>query len=127
MKEYRHLVCGRPQSCANKTVDQARGTGFAMFASGERMFGVNVLEAALLVVGASGTAAIVLFSGEALLYISVAIGAALLLAYALSAFVSGNSQGLVPIWALLYPLGYYFLSFPREHSIFTLDRAFVAI
>jgi hypothetical protein len=98
-----------------------------MFTSGMRIFGVNVLETGLLVVGACFTAAIVLASSNALLYSGVAIGTTLLLAYALRAVTSGNSQALIPIWALLYPLAYYFFSFPREHPIFTLDRAFVAI
>jgi hypothetical protein len=81
----------------------------------------------LLVIGASVTTAIVLFSDNPLLYSSVAIGAALLLGYALSAVMNGNSQGLVSIWALFYPLAYYYLSFPQDHPIFTLDRALVAI
>jgi len=98
-----------------------------MFASGVRVLGVSVPEAGLLVVGACLTATLVLVSDNPLLYSSVAIGSALLLGYALSAVASGNSQGLVLIWVLLYPLGYYFLSFPQEHSVFTLDRAFVAI
>jgi O-antigen ligase len=111
----------------NVAFGQARGTESTMFASGVRVLGVSVLEGGLLVVGACLTAALVLVSDKPLLYSGAAIGAALLLAYALSAVSSGNSQGLVLIWVLLYPLGYYYLSFPQEHSIFTLDRAFVAI
>ncbi len=120
-------VAANSRAQTYEAVHKPREIEFAMFTSGARMLGGNVLEATLLMVGACGTAAIVLFAEKALLYVGLAVGAALLLAYALSAFVSGNSQGLIPVWVLLYPLGYYFLSFPREHPIVTLDRAFVAI
>jgi len=87
----------------------------------------KLMNLGLLISGACATAALVLISNRALLYIGATLGVAVLLTYVLAAFVSGNSQGLVPIWALLYPLGYYFLSFPMDHPIFTFDRAFVAV
>jgi hypothetical protein len=34
---------------------------------------------------------------------------------------------VIPIWVALYPYCYYFLSFPAERSIFTVDRAFVLL
>lgn len=39
----------------------------------------------------------------------------------------GRSDFVVMGWVLIFPLGYYFLSFPREHPIITLDRVFLGI
>ena len=39
----------------------------------------------------------------------------------------GRSDFVVMGWVLIFPLGYYFLSFPREHPLITLDRAFLGI
>ena len=33
----------------------------------------------------------------------------------------------VLVWVAIYPYCYYFLSFPAERSIFTADRAFIAL
>jgi hypothetical protein len=88
---------------------------------------MSVLEVGLLVVCACATAALVLVSRNSLLYSGLAVCAILTAAYALSAVATGNSQGLVLIWVLLYPLGYYYLSFPQEHPLLTLDRAFIAM
>ncbi len=30
-------------------------------------------------------------------------------------------------WVFFFPLGYYFLTFPRENSLFTLDRALTSL
>ena len=36
--------------------------------------------------------------------------------------LSGKIEPAILTWVLIFPLGYYFLSFPREQSIITLDR-----
>jgi O-antigen ligase len=41
--------------------------------------------------------------------------------------LSGSSDFLIMGWVLIFPLGYYFLSFPREHPIITLDRFFLGV
>lgn len=54
-----------------------------------------------------------------------AAGAALavgVVAVFLAAIFGGNIDLLVLAWALIFPLGYYYLSFPTEKAIFTLDR-----
>jgi hypothetical protein len=40
-----------------------------------------------------------------------------------------RGRGEVPVlsWVLIFPLGYYFLSFAREHPLFTLDRLLIAV
>jgi hypothetical protein len=45
----------------------------------------------------------------------------------LVAVLHGRGEPLVLSWILIFPLGYYFLSYPREHSLVTLDRALIAI
>lgn len=40
----------------------------------------------------------------------------------LAAIFGGNVDLLVLTWALIFPLGYYYLSFPTQKAIFTLDR-----
>jgi O-Antigen ligase len=42
-------------------------------------------------------------------------------------FVLGQFHTAVPAWVAIYPYCYYFLSFPAEHSIFTVDRALVLL
>ncbi len=40
----------------------------------------------------------------------------------LGAIFSGEIDRLILTWALIFPLGYYYLSFPVQKAIFTLDR-----
>lgn len=42
--------------------------------------------------------------------------------YLFAATLSGKIDPMILTWVLIFPLGYYFLSFPREKSIITLDR-----
>ena len=39
----------------------------------------------------------------------------------------GRGDFVIMGWVLIFPLGYYFFSFPREHPIITLDRVFLGI
>jgi hypothetical protein len=41
--------------------------------------------------------------------------------------VRGHGEGIVVAWILIFPLGYYFLAYPREHSIITLDRVLIGV
>jgi hypothetical protein len=36
-------------------------------------------------------------------------------------------SALVPLWLAFYPYCYYLFTFPREHSIFTVDRVFILL
>jgi O-antigen ligase len=45
-----------------------------------------------------------------------------LIVFILAAIWSGKVEPIILTWVLIFPLGYYFLSFPREKSIITLDR-----
>jgi hypothetical protein len=42
-------------------------------------------------------------------------------------FVRGQFHYVVPIWVAVYPYCYYLFSFPKERSIFTIDRAFIIL
>ena len=46
---------------------------------------------------------------------------------AMASSLHGRVDGFVLAWVLLFPLGYYFLTFPRERSLFTLDRALIGL
>ncbi len=52
---------------------------------------------------------------------------AILLCGILAMALRGNAEIPLLAWVLLFPLGYYFLSFPRERPWVTLDRATVGI
>jgi O-Antigen ligase len=51
----------------------------------------------------------------------------ILLLWVAIAFVRRQFHYAIPLWVAFYPYCYYFLTFPRERSIFTLDRAFVLL
>ena len=62
--------------------------------------------------------------GLAIIGTVVGIGVAV---YLFAATLNGTASPLILTWALLFPLGYYFLSFPRERSIITLDRVLIVV
>lgn len=41
--------------------------------------------------------------------------------------VKGRGDFLILGWALIFPLGYYFLSYPEVHPVITLDRVFIGL
>jgi len=85
----------------------------------------RLLEAALVLVGAVSVAGFILVPNAGLLAL---IGCATLWFLALvSDALRGRLEGMLLWWAALFPLGYYFVSFPREHSIVTLDRVVVLV
>ncbi len=57
----------------------------------------------------------------------VFVATCLLAIYAGADALCGRADFTVLAWILIFPLGYYFLTFPRERSIFTLDRAMIGI
>jgi hypothetical protein len=47
--------------------------------------------------------------------------------WVLMTVLRGRGESLVLGWILIFPLGYYFLSYPREHSLITFDRVLVPL
>ncbi|MGB6472792.1 MAG: O-antigen ligase family protein [Candidatus Sulfotelmatobacter sp.] len=43
------------------------------------------------------------------------------------AVLRGRAQILLLGWILIFPLGYYFLAFPKDHQIITLDRTLIVL
>jgi hypothetical protein len=56
-----------------------------------------------------------------------AIAGWILLLWVAIAFVRGQFHYLVPLWVSFYPYCYYFFTFPKERSVFTVDRALVLL
>jgi len=85
---------------------------------GERRFLLGLISATLIVLAA-------LFLGvpkiliAIILAIFVVVTAAL---FAVASMLHGRIDFILLSWVLFFPLGYYFLSFPRERSVLTLDR-----
>jgi len=63
------------------------------------------------------------------LFILALLGVPALVAvvYVLWRVFVGSAELVFLVWVLIFPLGYYFLSYPSEHSIVTLDRVVVAL
>jgi len=57
--------------------------------------------------------------------VAAAIVGACAMVYLSAAIFSGKVEPLVLLWVLIFPLGYYFFSFPRDKSIITYDRVLV--
>jgi hypothetical protein len=55
------------------------------------------------------------------------IGAWTALIWIAISLVRGKFDYIVLAWVSVYPYCYYFLSFPKERSIFTVDRAFILL
>ncbi len=92
------------------------------------MTGENRLFA-WLALGAVGALILVLLGVPKLLiievFVCIVVVAAIVLVAATTVF--GRIEYMLIGWVLLFPLGYYFLSLPRERSIFTLDRAVMTL
>lgn len=50
-----------------------------------------------------------------------------LLTYLICELVEGRADTLLVFWIALFPLGYYFLSYPRERSVINFDRVTVVL
>lgn len=81
--------------------------------------------AALILVGMLVTVAL-----TPVTWLAVAWLAALaipLLVYVALALMEGDGEVLLLLWVLIFPLGYYFLSYPKGGSLFNFDRAIVGL
>src|SRR6267378_1090164 len=80
----------------------------------------RLTDAALVLVGAIAVAAFVLVPIAGL----VAVIGCMVVWFAILVgdVFRGRIEGILLCWAAALPLGPYFLSFPREHSLVTLDR-----
>ena len=56
-----------------------------------------------------------------------AIAGWILLLWVAITFVRGQFHHVVPLWVAFYPYCYYFFTFPKERSVFTVDRALVLL
>jgi hypothetical protein len=83
--------------------------------------GVRFLWVCLLLICAAGCTALILKPEVGLGTIGIGVGLPLL-SYVVAATVGGRIEPLILSWMLIFPLGYYFLSFPAEKSVVTLDR-----
>ena len=87
-----------------------------------RLRGWEVVIAVLSAIGVAAftlvpVAALVVFIGCAALWFLGMVGEAF----------RGKVEGILIWWAAVFPLGYYFASFPREQSVVTLDRVVVLV
>jgi O-antigen ligase len=55
----------------------------------------------------------------------IAIVSAFISIYLLNSVLHGNTENILVAWVLLFPLGYYFLSFPKGNPAFSFDRMVV--
>jgi len=85
----------------------------------------RLLEAVLVIGGAIAVAYCVLVPKVGLVVV-IACTAGWFLGLVGDA-LRGRLDGILLWWAGAFPLGYYFLSFPREHSIVTLDRVVILV
>jgi hypothetical protein len=81
------------------------------------------------VAGALGLAALGLFAREwkTVLLLAAGFTAIIILGYVLYSIVKGDCDRIVLGWVILFPLGYYFLSYPRTAPIIQFDRTIVLI
>jgi O-antigen ligase len=85
----------------------------------------SFLEGALFVLGAIAVSGFILVPKSGLL---VLIGCLTLWFVVVAGeALRGRFDGILLWWAAAFPLGYYFLSFPREHPIVALDRVVILI
>lgn len=59
-------------------------------------------------------------------FVVAALLGVLVVLYLVAATLDGRIEGLLLFWVVAFPLGYYFVSFPRSRAIITLDRIIVA-
>lgn len=57
----------------------------------------------------------------------VAIAGAFISIYVLSSVLHGKTEYILVAWVFLFPLGYYFFSFPKDNPVFSFDRMVVAV
>src|ERR1700747_1535838 len=60
-------------------------------------------------------------------YALLGVAGAFLSIYLLSSVLHGATENILVAWGLVFPPGYYFLSFPRDNPSITLDRLVVGV
>jgi O-antigen ligase len=85
----------------------------------------SLREVALILAGAIAVAVFILLPKAGLIVLIACT--ALCFVGTVGDALRGRFDGILLWWAGVFPLGYYFLSFPREQSIVTLDRIVVLI
>lgn len=60
-------------------------------------------------------------------YVGSSVLAAVVLAGTVLSMVRGRATGVILGWTLIFPLGYYFASYPKEQPVITLDRVFLIV
>ena len=81
------------------------------------------------VAGAIGLATVGLFAGgwKIVLLFAAAFTAVSILGYVVYSIVKGDCDRIVVGWVLLFPIGYYYLSYPRTAPIIQFDRSIVLV
>ena len=83
-------------------------------------------KAALGAIGLA-TAALLLGAWKGLLVAALALAICGVAAYVAYSVATGACDGILLAWALLFPLGYYFLSYPRDRPVLQFDRTMVML
>lgn len=83
----------------------------------------RLLEVVLVLAGGISVALFILVPLSGLLVLVACL--AICFAALLGNVFRGRIDGILLCWAAVFPLGYFFTSFPREHAIVTLDRVVV--
>ena len=73
------------------------------------------------------TAALLLGAWKGLLVAALALAICAVVAYVIYSVATGACDGILLAWALLFPLGYYFLSYPRDRPVLQFDRTIVML
>jgi O-antigen ligase len=103
-----------------RTVATAQLPVEAEFVSNRRRFGLLFLLCGM-------DCALIVVRPNLGLGIAVVGAASFVLLYLLHGTLYGNVGPAILTWSFIFPLGYYFLSFPRVKTIVTLDRALLVI
>jgi hypothetical protein len=80
------------------------------------LWGIGALTAALLSLPISWFA-----------YGGLALAILFLLIYVVASTLAGKAASFLLAWLVISPLGYYYLSYPREKPLFTFDRAVIPL
>lgn len=73
------------------------------------------------------TAALLLGAWKGLLIAALVLAICAAVAYVTYSVATGECDGILLAWVLLFPLGYYFLSYPRDRPVLQFDRTIVLL
>jgi hypothetical protein len=83
--------------------------------------GASLPRVSLLVIGVVVCTVLIVKPAAGLTAAGIAIALFALL-YTVAAMLRGRVETMILNWVMLFPLGYYFVSFPMEKSVVTFDR-----